>query len=845
MFRQYLEIKSKYADCILFFRLGDFYEMFFEDAERVAPLLGIVLTKREAGKDITAPMCGVPADKGDFYVQKLLELGFKVAICEQVEDPSLAKGLVKREVVKVYTPGLFIDPIYLNDREKNYLASLVIGKKVGLCFLELSCEELLFTEIPLEKALTEILKREPKELLIERGSEEREIVKELKQSLPNLHITPLDREFFRRAVKHFEELSFSEEVKEALSSIIEYLKIYQPHLSEKNLTPKFYYPEEFLYLDDNAKRNLELIKNSWDGSSKYSLYWVLDQTNTPMGSRLLKEWILYPLKDVPAIRKRQRAVEFFIERKSLRKALRQVLSRISDLERLTTRVSLGLINPRELAMLRVNLKLLPEIRNLLLSERDALDFPSLLAELLQSLSTFEELEELLNRGLTDNPPVQMREGGIIRKGFNAILDDLRNLRDNTIIYLAKLEQELKDKTGIPTLKIGYNRVFGYYLEVSKSYLKIVPPYFERKQTLAGGERFTIKELKDLEDKILSAESKIKDMEYQLFLELRERAFEAVPRLRETAMALAQVDVLLALAEVAEENAYVKPEIVEDKVLEIEDGRHPVLEKIQGRENFIPNSVFLREKEVEFIILTGPNMGGKSTYLRQIALIVLLAQMGSFVPAKSLRMGIFDRVFTRIGAGDELIRGRSTFMVEMSDCARILEQATPKSLVLLDEVGRGTSTFDGLSLAWAIAEYLHKRGVFTLLATHYFELTDLANLYPTIRNLHVEVREWQDQVIFLYRVLPGFANQSYGIEVAKLAKIPEEVLNRAKEILSDLEKRRPKPSRKQLPLFQGDDKSFILDRIKRINPDTLTPIEALKLLYELKQSIDRQDKGYSK
>ncbi|MCS7198886.1 MAG: DNA mismatch repair protein MutS [Caldimicrobium sp.] len=839
MFRQYFEIKQKYSDCILFFRLGDFYEMFFEDAERVAPLLGLVLTKREAGKDLTAPMCGVPIEKGDFYVQKLLDLGFKVAICEQVEDPSVAKGLVKREVVRVCTPGLFIDLSYLKEKEKNYLASLVIGKKAGLAFLELSCEELLYTELPIERAITEIIKREPRELLIERDLAEKEVLKELKESLPRIHITPLEEGYFHRSKALFEELSVSEEAQRALSSVIEYLKTLQPLLADRPYQPKFYYPEDSLYIDDSAQRNLELIRNLWDGSTKYSLYWVLDKTQTPMGSRQLKEWILYPLKNQETIRERQRVIEFFLERRSLRETLRTVLSKISDLERLTGRVSLRLINPRELALLRDTLKYLPEIKGLLEREREALDFPLLLKELLQKISTFENLWTLLQRALAENPPTQLKEGGIIKGGYNAILDELKNLRENTITFLTELEQKLKLKTGIPTLKIGYNRVFGYYVEVSKSYVKAVPSYFERKQTLTGGERFTLPELKELEDKILSSENKIKELEYQLFLELREEVLKEVPQLRDTAKALAQLDVLLALAEVAEENHYTKPEVVEEKVLEIEEGRHPVLEKIQGRERFIPNSISLKERERDFIILTGPNMGGKSTFLRQVALIVILAHMGSFVPANFAKVGLFDRIFTRIGAGDELIRGKSTFMVEMSECSKILQQATSNSLVILDEVGRGTSTFDGLSLAWAIAEYLYKKGVFTLLATHYFELTELAKSYPSIKNFHVEVKEWQGEVIFLYRVLPGPAHQSYGIEVAKLAKIPAEVLKRAQEILRDLEKRRPKISQRQLSLFQEDDKSHILDRIRNIDLDRLTPIDALNLLYELKGALKQE------
>ncbi len=839
MFRQYFEIKAKYPDSILFFRLGDFYEMFFEDAETVAPLLGLVLTKREAGKNLTAPMCGIPADKSEIYIQKLLELGFKIAICEQVEDPALAKGLVKREVVKVYTPGLFIDFGFLKDKEKTYLSSLKIGKKMALSFLELSCEEFYFTELPQDKALSELLKKEPKEILLEESLRDSEFVKILKQNLPQVHLSFLEKEDFKKFKDKFSSLTDSDEAREALSAIYSYLKKYQPALSERLLDPKFYYPEEFLYLDENTKRNLELIKNLWDGTEKYSLYWVLDKTKTPMGSRLLKEWILYPLRDVKAIIERQRVIEFFLEKRELREKIAKILQKISDLERLGSRLSLRLINPRELALLREGLRFLPELKVLLREAKGFLDCPQELKKIEEELYEVEGILQLLDSALTEDPPSTLKEGGIFKRGFNKVLDELKDLRENSLLYLSKLEEQLKAKTGIPTLKIGFNRVFGYYVEVSKGYLKMVPPYFERKQTLVNAERFIVPELKELEEKILSAEEKLKNLEYELFLELREEISKEAENIKRSAKALAKLDVFIALSEVAERYQYVRPEITEEKILSIEDGRHPVLERIMGEENFIPNSLELKEGEAELLIITGPNMGGKSTYLRQNALIVIMAQMGSFVPAKWAKIGIFDKIFTRIGAGDELIRGKSTFMVEMSECARILKNATSRSLVLLDEVGRGTSTFDGMSLAWAIAEYLYKNKIFTLLATHYFELTELAKTYRGIKNFHAEVREWQDQVIFLYRILPGAANQSYGIEVAKLAELPSEVINRAKEILEILEKKRPKFYKKQLSLFSSDENLAILDKIKKLNPDHLSPKEALEFLYQLKRELEKR------
>lgn len=836
MFRQYMEIKSRYADCILFFRLGDFYEMFFEDAETVAPILGLVLTKREAGKNLTAPMCGVPAEKCDFYIHKLIELGFKVAICEQLEDPSLAKGLVKRDVVKIFTPGLFIDLAFLKDKEKSYLASLVLGKKMGLSFLELSCGEFLYTYLPQEKVFTEILKREPKEILVEDTHREASFLKVIHQSLPHLHITYLEKSAFIRYRDRFSLSEAPEEVLSALSAIYYYINLYQPHLVEKLSSPEFFYPEEYLYIDEKTKDHLELTKNLWDKTEKFSLYWVLDKAKTPMGSRLLKEWILYPLRNPQAIRERQRVIEFFLERREEREKIGKLLSKLSDLERLGHRLALQIITPRELALLRDALKILPPIKTLLQELKTFINYPSLLAQIERDLSPLENLYELLERALVEDPPSTLKEGGIFKRGYLQEIDTLRELRENTLIYLTNLEAELRRKTGIPTLKIGYNRVFGYYVEVSKSYLRYVPSYFERRQTLANAERYTLKELKELEEKILSAEEKLKNLEYETFLELRKEIGKEAESLKRVAKALAKLDVLLGLTEVAEKYHYVCPEITEDKVLIIEEGRHPVLERVLGEEKFIPNSLALKEGETELLIITGPNMGGKSTYLRQIALIAILAHIGSFVPAKSAKIGILDRIFTRIGAGDELVRGRSTFMVEMSECAHILKEATERSLVLLDEVGRGTSTFDGLSLAWAIAEYLHKKNIFTLLATHYFELTELAKNYTGIKNYHAEVREWGDEVIFLYRIMPGAASQSYGIEVAKLAQMPEEVLKRAKEILYSLEQRKPKITKKQLSLFTEDAKKFLLDKIERIDPDSLSPKEALEFLYQLKREL---------
>ncbi len=845
MFKQYFEIKQKYPDAILFFRLGDFFEMFFEDAETVAPLLGLVLTKREAGKGLTAPMCGVPVEKSNFYIQKLVKMGFKVAICEQVEDPATAKGLVKREVVRIITPGLVVDFESLTSKEKNYLAALYLGKKAGLAFLELSCGEFLFTEVGKDQFLSELIKREPRELLIPKEQEEEEVLKELKQNLPLLRISLVDQSSFRIKEKFKEkrEKGFEEGLR-AVSAVLEYVKRHQPDALERIEEPEFYFPHGFLYLDENTKRNLELIRNRWDNTEKYSLYWVLDYTITPMGGRLLKDWILYPLQEIKKIRERQEAISYFIDHKELREELTEILKKMGDLERLAIRCALRLANPKELALLRDSLKIIPDLRAILGNFKKEPYFPVLLEKILKGLEISESLYKKLEEVLEENPPHNLKEGGIVKKGVIPELDELRDLKENSVLYLSELEKREKEKTGIPTLRIGYNKVFGYYFEVSKSYKDKVPDYFERKQTLTNVERFITPELKELETKILNAEERIKLLEYEFFVNLREEVAGYKAELKRCAKAVATLDVLLSLAEVAEREEYVCPEFTDKPVLIIEDGRHPVLEKIQGRENFVPNSVKLSRDSERLLVITGPNMGGKSTYLRQTALIVIMAQMGSFVPASLARLQVFDRIFTRIGAGDELVRGKSTFMVEMSECAYILKHATSKSLVVLDEVGRGTSTYDGLSLAWAIAEYLYEREVFTLLATHYFELTELAKLFEGIKNYHVAVKEWNGEVIFLYKVEEGATTDSYGIEVAKIAGLPQEVIERAKEILARLEKQSFKKSseikapdkKKILQLTIFSSQHPLIEEIKRLKLEEMTPIEALNFLWKAKERL---------
>ena len=845
MFRQYFEIKSRYPDCILFFRLGDFYEMFFEDAEEASRLLDIALTSREAGGGKRVPMCGVPVAHAAAYLRKLVEAGKRVAICEQVEDPREARGLVRREVVRVVTPGLFLDPEGLPDKENHYLCALFPGRRFGLAVLELSTGDLRATVLEDREALhNEIFRLEPREILVPEGFPEKPL-EEFRGLLPHLSFTFRPAPDFqeKRATEilsaHFSVedpagLGFGDlpEALRALGAVLAYLEENEREALGRISLPRPYFPGQHLVLDEATKRNLELVRNRFDGSVRHSLLWVLDRTRTAMGGRTLRHWILYPLRDPETIRSRQEAIEILLEDQELRRALREALTRVPDLERLATRCALRLAGPRDLVALRGALSELPRIRELLSPT------PGLLSRLRERLADFSALEERLTRTLLDEVPASPREGGLVRPGVHPELDELRDLKENALRYLSQIEERERRRTGIPNLRVGYNRVFGYYIEVTKSHLSRVPEDYIRKQTLANAERFITPELKEFEARVLSADERIKELEYQIFLELREAVAEQAEGLRETARALGELDALLSLSEVAEENRYVRPEITEEPGIEIVEGRHPVLEKVLPAGNFVPNTVRLSPEDSRLLIITGPNMAGKSTILRQTALIVLLAHIGSFVPAETARIGLCDRIFSRIGASDELSRGRSTFMVEMAECANILHNATERSLVILDEIGRGTSTYDGLSIAWAVAEYLHRRGALTLFATHYHELTELARELPAARNFNVAVRTWKDRIVFLYRLQPGPASESYGVQVAALAGLPPEVINRAREILNRLEERpsSPPPAEKprQLPLF--DPYLPLKERLLAVNPEDLTPRQALDLIFELRDLL---------
>ncbi len=834
--RQYLEIKGRYPDCILFFRMGDFYEMFFEDAVLASQILEIALTTREKGKERPIPMCGVPYHAAAPYIAKLIEHGHKVALCEQVEDPRQARGIVRREVVRVITPGMVVEEENLPEGENNYLMSLFPDRGgFGLCFFDLSTGEFKGCLLQDEDLLgAEIRRNRPKEALLPEGEEG--WGRTLRGLVPSLLVN-------FRPVGDFVPLpdpSIPEGLPEALgaaaAAVLHYVRSTQRerpgHI--RPLSP--YEVQGYLVLDETTQRNLELFETS--RGSGTSLFRVLDRTATSMGRRRLRQWLNYPLRDVEAIRRRQEAVEELKERPFEREGLKELLKGMVDLERLSARLALRRANPRDLVALKETLSRLPGLRSAL----GAFEAP-LLREILLKLDPSEEVVESISRALVEDPPAVITEGGIIRDGYHRELDELRAISREGKGWIARLEARERQRTGIQNLKVGYNQVFGYYIEVTRANLHLVPPDYIRKQTLTGAERFVTPELKEYENKVLGAEERIKALEYRLFCDLREELASEVRRFQGIADGLSSLDCLLSLAEVASSNDYVRPEVDEGPEIRITEGRHPVLE-VTLPEPFVPNDTLLDE-ENQLLIITGPNMAGKSTYIRQVALIVIMAQMGSFVPAREARVGVVDRVFTRVGASDDISRGESTFMVEMKETATILKEATPRSLVILDEIGRGTSTYDGLSIAWAVAEHLHDvNRSKTLFATHYHELTELASSKRRVKNYHIAVKELRGEVVFLRELRPGGTSRSYGIQVARLAGLPREVIERAKEVLLELEGEGMKGPRFikrgepwQLPLFAPRE-SEVLKELREIDPDGLTPLQALELLYRWKKLEDR-------
>ena len=871
MMQQYMKTKEQYKDCILFYRLGDFYEMFFDDAITASKELEITLTGKNCGLEERAPMCGVPFHSVDGYLNRLVSRGYKVAICEQMEDPALAKGIVRREVVRIVTPGTNLDMQALDESKNNYIMCVVyIADRFGMSVADVTTGEYLVTEIESsEKLFDEIYKFMPSELVCNEafymsGMDLDDMRDRLGITIYSLDSWYFDDSICTRTLKeHFhagtmEGLGLADYDCGVIASgaLLIYLKETQKtslaHMSK--LTP--YTTGRYMLLDSSTRRNLELCETLREKQKRGSLLWVLDKTKTAMGARTLRKYIEQPLINRAEIEARLSAVEELKENAISREEIREYLAPVYDLERLVSRITYQSANPRDLTAFQSSLSMLPHIRYILSEMKSPL-----LKELYDDLDPLEDICSLIGEAICDEPPIAMKEGGIIRDGYNEEVDRLRQAKSNGKEWIAKLEADEREKTGIKNLRIKYNKVFGYYLEVTNSFKDQVPDYYTRKQTLANAERYIIPELKELEDTILGAEDKLYALEYELYCNIREQIAKEVVRIQKTAKAVAQVDTFASLALVAEQNRYVRPKINEKGVIDIRDGRHPVVEKMIPNDMFIANDTYLNDKKNRISIITGPNMAGKSTYMRQTALIVLMAQIGSFVPAASADIGLVDRIFTRVGASDDLASGQSTFMVEMTEVANILRNATSKSLLILDEIGRGTSTFDGLSIAWAVIEHISNSkllGAKTLFATHYHELTELEGKIDNVNNYCIAVKEKGDDIIFLRKIVKGGADKSYGIQVARLAGVPESVTNRAKEIVEELidaditgrikdiavQGHTPKIHTKkydevdlaQMSLFDTVKDDDVLEEIKTLDVSNLTPIDALNTLYRLQNKL---------
>ena len=841
--KQYLRVKQKYPEAIVFFRLGDFYETFDEDAKVASRELDVVLTSREMGKGQRVPMAGIPHHALDNYLAKLINRGHKVAICEQLTPPG--KGLVERDVIRVVTPGTVVEPNLLKSKSNNYLASLVVeDQKAGIAYVDITTSEFATTQLSTEKVLPELERLQPSELLIPQDAQD---YAQLPFTITRLDDYWFDLEIAQEALlEHFSVATLEGYgcarlplAIRAAGALIHYVKETQKETLPQLNKLSTYFTDSFMTLDGQTIRNLELFQGGRWGETGHSLLSVIDLTKTPMGGRLLKNWLGHPLLDLDQLNRRQEAVAWFHQNNLARQKVMSLLSDIADLERLVNRVSSGRVIPRELLMLRSSLEKVPDLKEAVVNG-EVMNWLS--AELTPDLIRgCPEIVDLIARAIADEPG-DLEQGGVIKEGFSSELDEIRRNSRQAKQYLASLEQRERQRTGIKSLKVGYNRVFGYYIEVSRANLSLVPSDYIRKQTLAEAERFFTPELKEYESLILNAQEKIADLESAIFRQLCQQISASGEQILATARAIAQIDALSSFAEVAVRYSYVKPTLTNDDVIDIKGGRHPIVEQSIGRDNFVPNDAYLCNKDNQLIILTGPNMSGKSTYLRQVALIILLAQMGSFVPADSAHIGIVDRIFTRIGAQEDLAAGQSTFMVEMTEAANILNNATPRSFIILDEIGRGTSTYDGLSIAWAVAEFIHnhpKLGAKTLFATHYHELVDLADILPRVKNFNVAVAEKGDRVIFLHKIVPGGTDKSYGIHVAQLAGLPKSVVVRAQEVLAELEGRAPKkgkvPRHKaslQIPLFSKG--SRLAEEIARLDVDSLSPLEAITKLYELKR-----------
>ncbi len=855
MVRQYLQVKEKYKDSILFYRLGDFYEMFFDDAEKVSKLLNLTLTSRNKNQADSIPLCGVPHHSAQGYINKLVSLGHKVAICEQIEDPKFAKGIVKREVVQVISPGLVLDPDSLQGKSSRYLLSIYFEEGVwGLSYIDISTGVFKLTDVNSQKALLdEVGRLDPSEILIHEGQRKEEWGSLLEKLFSRVRFNSLDASHFGKEYVYDLYRSYYQTATDGLGvtehpaamtaggAILSYLSDTKL-LCEKIVSrPQFYSMADYLILDTNTKRNLELVETISERAEKGSLFWLLDAAKTSMGSRLLKNWMLYPLVNVDSINARLDAVEEFKKYPDLLFNVREKLSNISDLERIQNRIVAGLASSRDLVALSQSLRPIEDLR---LDLQGSLSL--LTKDILAELDPAKELCDDIDRTLVELPPLAFKEGGMVQDGVNAELDELRNVEKNGKYFIATMESRERERTGISSLKIRFNQVFGYSIEVTHAHKAKIPTDYIRKQTLTQAERYITPELKEYEEKVLGAAAKICELELKIFLELRAQAISHSERIKKTARSVAVLDALSALSYLAHENRYVRPTIMDEPLLDIRKGRHPLVEALFREEVFVPNDVLLDTHDHRLMIITGPNMAGKSTVMRQTALIILMAQMGSFVPAESARLGITDRIFTRIGASDHLQKGESTFMVEMLETAQILSQATVRSLIILDEIGRGTSTFDGLSIAWAVAETIHdKIKARTLFATHYHELTDLAGEKSGIQNFHMAIKEWNDKIIFLRELKEGGANRSYGVVVAAMAGLPLETINRAREILKILEQKdlqfqsatkQNGPQTYQPSLFETPTHP-IVEEIKKLNLNKLTPLEALNFLAVLKTKVE--------
>ena len=873
MMKQYMETKSQYQDCILFYRLGDFYEMFFEDAVTASRELEITLTGKNCGQEEKAPMCGVPYHAVEGYLNRLVAKGYKVAICEQVEDPKTTKGIVKREVVRIVTPGTNLDTQALDETKNNYIMGIVsIADTYGISVADISTGDYFVTEIPdSAKLLDEIYRFSPSEIICNEAFYMSGVDMDGMKDRLGITIYSLESWYFddevcrKKLLEHFEVSSFAGLGLAdydcgiiSAGALLQYLLETQKN-SLSNLTHITPYAAgKFMMIDSSTRRNLELCETLREKQKRGSLLWVLDKTKTAMGARTLRKYVEQPLIDKTEIIRRLDAVQELKEQAISREEIREYLSPVYDLERLITKIAYGSANPRDLTAFRSSLEMLPALLYIL-QEMKA----ELLKDLAVDLDPLEDLCILVKKAIREDPPIAMKEGNIINDGYNEEVDKLRRAKSDGKDWLAKLENDEREKTGIKNLKIKYNKVFGYYLEVTNSYKEMVPEYYTRKQTLANAERYITPELKELEDMILGAEDKLYALEYELYSEVRDLIASQIERIQKTAKAVAALDAFASLALVAERNNYVRPKINEKGVIDIKEGRHPVVERMIPNEMFISNDTYLDDKKHRISIITGPNMAGKSTYMRQTALIALMAQIGSFVPAKSANIGLSDRIFTRVGASDDLASGQSTFMVEMTEVANILRNATSKSLLILDEIGRGTSTFDGLSIAWAVIEYISDSrllGAKTLFATHYHELTELEGKIDNVNNYCIAVKEKGDDIVFLRKIVKGGADKSYGIQVAKLAGVPELVIGRAKEIVEELSdeditarvseiaskervvKKKPKVKKyddvdiAQMSLFDTVKDDDVLEELKNLDVGNMTPIDALNTIYRLQNKL---------